>query len=112
MTEFILMIRGGDSSPITDEERQAILGRYRQWTESLRQRDKLLVGVKLTDGDGRIISKRGNQLIVDGPFAETKETIGGYYHIEAESYAEAIAIAQECPVFARGGYVEIRHIEN
>ncbi len=49
--------------------------------------------------------------MVDGPFAETKETIGGYYLVEAPSYAEAVEIACTCPILGAGGSVEVRELE-
>jgi len=49
---------------------------------------------------------------VDGPFAETKETIGGYFIVEAATLAEAIEITKECPSLSNGGIVELREIES
>ena len=49
-------------------------------------------------------------LISDGPYVESKEVVGGYNLLEAESYEVAIAIAKECPVLKQGGNVEIREL--
>jgi hypothetical protein len=50
--------------------------------------------------------------VVDGPFAETKETIGGYFIVEAGNLEEAIEMTKECPSLANGGIVELREIES
>jgi len=54
--------------------------------------------------------KDGDTLVTDGPFAETKETLGGYYLVEAEDDAQARRIAERCP--APYGYIEIRPIRD
>jgi hypothetical protein len=61
-----------------------------------------------TDGV-RIAVRGGKQIVVDGPFAEAKEIVGGYFVLDCETRAQAIAIASECP--ATGwGTVEVREV--
>jgi hypothetical protein len=48
--------------------------------------------------------------VVDGPYTETKEVIGGYFLIEAADESEAVEIAKACPGLTRGGVVEVRGI--
>ncbi len=50
--------------------------------------------------------------VVDGPFAETKEVIGGYFILEAKDYAEAAELSKSCPHLAFGGKIELRQIES
>lgn len=113
MSEFMLLLRGGDEGyqNFTEAEIEAMLGRYRQWASDLAQNGQLLDAFKLKDG-GQMLKKRGTTVAVDGPFTETKETIGGYYMIHAADFAEAEALAQACPIFDVGGFVEIRKIES
>jgi len=54
--------------------------------------------------------KDGSLLVTDGPFAETKETLGGYYLIEAESLDEATDLAARIPSARLGGKVEVRPV--
>jgi len=54
--------------------------------------------------------KDGDTLVTDGPFAETKETLGGYYLVEAGSIAEATKLAEQIPSARFGGSVEVRPI--
>jgi hypothetical protein len=48
---------------------------------------------------------------VDGPYAEAKEVVGGYYQIEAESYAEAIELCEDHPHLKYGGRIEVREVD-
>jgi hypothetical protein len=112
MAQFILFIRGGDPvEPQTPEQIQQSVARYRVWAGALAEQNKLVSAFKLKDDGGRIMSGEGGQIAVDGPFAETKETIGGYFVIEAADYAEAIELAKGSPVFNNGGVLEVRQIE-
>jgi hypothetical protein len=112
MVQFILLLRGGNEvyQEYSEAEIAEAIQAYRQWAEDLRQAGKLVDAFKLADG-GRLMQKRDGQIQVDGHFAETKETIGGYYVVYAESYDEAIETARGCPIFGEGGTVEIRQIE-
>ncbi|MCH7754273.1 hypothetical protein IH970_03990 [candidate division KSB1 bacterium] len=56
----------------------------------------------------RVTVKNGE--IVDGPFTETKETIGGYFVVETNELQEAVEIARKCPILSHGGSVEIQEI--
>jgi hypothetical protein len=115
MGKFMLLIRGGyDSEPhdYSPEDIEAAIERYRDWAMSLRERNCLIEAVQLDSSQGKKLVKRHGQIVVDGPFVETKETIGGYFTIEAESYIAALEIAKECPIFEGGGHIEIRQIEN
>ena len=113
MAQFMLFIRGGDDySHYTPEQVQRAVQKYRDWTETLHQQKRLVSAEKLND-DGKVMRLRDGQIVVDGPFAETKEGIGGYYLIEAANEAEAINIAKGCPIFAeKGGSIELREIDH
>src|SRR5687768_5865930 len=114
MAQFILLIKGGyePDKDFTPEAQQTAVQRYREWADSLIERKRLLDAAKLMDKDGKRLVKRDGQIVVDGPFAETKETIGGFYIIEVDSLEMVLELAQECPIFDKGGTVEIRQIEN
>jgi hypothetical protein len=111
--QFILFIRDGDQpdAPQTPEEMQQAVERYRAWAGALARQGKLVSAFKLKDDGGRLMSSRDGQIAVDGPFTETKETIGGYFVIEAADYAEATELARGCPIFLGGGVLEVRQIE-
>ena len=89
--------------------------RYMTWADGLRQKGKLVGGEKLTAGGVRHIKvKDGKPVVTDGPYAEAKDVIGGYFVIEARDAAEAEAIAKDCPHLAisPANWAEIRPIED
>ena len=114
MAQFLLLIKGGYeiSNNWTPEEQQAAIQRYREWANSLMERNRLVDAAKLADKDGKRLVKRDNQIIVDAPLIETKEIIGGFYIVDADSLTMALELAKECPIFDEDGIIEIRHIEN
>jgi len=114
MTQFILLLRGGYEAyeGFTPEQVQQAIQKYRTWSHNLKARGALVGALKLRDEGGHRLEIQNGQLVVDGPFAETKETIAGYFVIRAADYAAACAIAKECPVLADGGSVEVREIES
>jgi len=100
MSRFLLLAY---ESPVaftelSPEEAQSLLQRYIAWTERLRAGGHLLDSNKLKDGAGRAVRREGSEVVVrDGPYAETKEVIGGYWLIETRDYDGAVALARDCP---------------
>lgn len=89
--------------------------RYMAWADRLRQKGKLAGGEKLVAGGVRHVRiENGKPVASDGPYAEAKDVIGGYFVIEARDAAEAEAIARECPHLAISAtnWVELRPIED
>jgi hypothetical protein len=113
MSQFILFIRGGRdlSANLSPEQIQEAIQKYSAWAQKLRDEGKLVSAEKLKDNEGMMLRTKNGQVVVDGPFAETKETIGGYFVINAKSLEEAIEIAKESPTLSRSGEVELREIE-
>lgn len=75
------------------------------------QEGRLLQGEKLRDDGGRRLKQQGGQVLVsDGPYAEVKDVVGGFFILSAESYDAAVALARTCP-HLRYGEVELRAIE-
>lgn len=96
-------------------EIQAIIDEYKQWSERTAAAGKLVGGEKLTDvaaDAGRRMRMQGGEVVVsDGPFAETKELIGGFFQIEAADYDEAVKISRDCPHLKFGGWIELRQVD-
>lgn len=113
MSQFILFIRGGSELTVnlSPEEIQESIRRYSAWAQKLRAEGKLTSAEKLKDNTGLLLGRKNGQTAVDGPFAETKETIGGYFIINAANMNEALEISKECPALSEGGLVELREIE-
>ena len=114
MAEFMILLYDSptDFSHFSPEEMQAIIAKYQAWGDDLEQRGKLLGSDKLADGEGRVLRSSGGSVrVTDGPFSETKEILGGYFKIQADSYDEAVAIAETCPHLEFEGVVELRRTD-
>ena len=115
MPQYMLLLRGSTTrgEDLGPEEIQAIIGRYMAWSQALREKNRLLGGEKLHDRSGRVLSRAatGQVVLRDGPFAETKETIGGYFLLECRDYDEAVELARTCPHLELCGTIEVRQIE-
>jgi hypothetical protein len=111
--QYMLLIYGDESSwdDRTEEERGQIFQAYGAFTEELRQSGSMVAGDALqpTQTATTVRVQDGETLTTDGPFAETKEQLGGYYLIQADSLDEAIEWAGKVPG-ARHGSVEVRPV--
>lgn len=95
----------------TEPERQEIYAEYRQLIEELKSQGKYLFGDQLQAvGTAQSVRVReGRQLVTDGPFAETREQVGGFFMVEAENLDDAKSIAARIPS-ARTGTIEVRPV--
>jgi hypothetical protein len=111
--QYALLIYGDEESPEgrSDEERRAWYAEYSALSTDLRTEGKLLGGEELqpvaTATAVRV--RNGDTIVSDGPFAETKEVLGGFYLIDADSLDEAIDAAARIPS-ARIGTIEVRPV--
>ena len=94
-----------------DEERESIFGEYMSLVGSLRESGQYVDGAPLqpTSTSTTVRVRGGEQLVTDGPFADTKEQLGGFFMIEAENVDDAIEIAARIPG-ARYGTIEVRPV--
>ena len=107
--EIMLLFRGTDwHKDMSPEEMQAAAGRFMAWFERLKAEGKAKAGQPLQNV-GRVISKNGRTLS-DGPYAESKEAIGGYFILNVTDLDEAVEIAKQCPGLDIGLKVEVRPI--
>ena len=109
MATFMLLLKGGEFSGYSPEDYQKILQDYFGWSQKLRTEGKYKGGDELKAG-GRVLAVKDGR-IVDGPFAETKEVVGGYFIIEEPNEAAAIATAKDCPHLKYKGSIELREID-
>ena len=77
------------------------------WFEGLNARGKVKAAQPLS-AQGRILSGGNGNLVVDGPFAESKEAVGGYLVLQADNMNEAVEIARSTPMLKYGITVEVR----
>lgn len=114
MAQFILLLHESpaDYSNVSPEEIQAVISEYKAWRTQLEGEDRMRGGNKLKDEGGRHLSAANDQIrVVDGPYAEAKEIMGGYFLIEAKDYDEAVKISKGCPHLKFGGRIELREID-
>jgi len=106
--EFMLLFSQAKDAPRPGPEGFAEMGRF---AAELSRHGKLRCGAPLGEpADGATVRSRdGKPLVSDGPFAEAKEVLGGFWIIDAASRDEAIDIARRCP-HARGGTVEVHAV--
>lgn len=111
MATYMLMLRGGEDSAadLSPEEIQALIQPYIDWSARLRAEGRHRGGEELKMS-GPVVRLRGGEFVVDGPYTETKESIGGYFLISAADEAEAVEVAKGCPIFRHGGFVEVREV--
>lgn len=109
--EYLLLFRSSENwyKELSLEELQQVMGKIKAWFEELAEKG-IMKGAQPLGAEGRIVSGKGSRVVSDGPFAESKETIGGYMLILAESMNEAVNIAQGCPPLAYGDSVEVRPV--
>lgn len=116
MPEFMLISHHSMEVPEgfepTPEMIQAVIKKYNDWTAKLQQAGRLTGINKLTAELGRNIVGFGDrQVVTDGPYAETKEVIGGYWIVTAANYDEAVELARDCPSLEFGGRIEVRQVD-
>lgn len=111
--QYMLLIYGDEAkwAALSPDQLSAEMGAYFAYTEELAKAGVLVGGDELHPvATAKTLSiETGKQKVVDGPFAETKEALGGYYIVKAESIEEALAWAAKCPG-AKYGRIEVRPV--
>lgn len=114
MPNYILLLheQPADFSQMPMDEIQAVIAEYVAWSKKLEADGKYAGGQKLKDEGGKRLSGyNGDFRVTDGPYAEAKEVIGGFFTITAADYDEAVAVSKDCPHLKYGGRIELREIE-
>ena len=109
--KYLLLIHDEEKSwgKLSEADRTQMLSEYRQFSESLKAAGQYISGSQLqpTSTATSVRVRNGKRMVTDGPFAETKEQLGGYYLVEAKDLDEAIGLAARIPS-ARFGTIEVR----
>ena len=113
MQYLVLIYSEEPTSPPPAEQIAQIGAQYGRYSAMLRERGAFVGGDELqpTSTATTVRVRDGRTLITDGPFAETKEALGGYYLIEAKDLDDAIALAGQCPG-AQWGSIEVRPVND
>ena len=112
MSLYMLLLKQPAQNKRSSEQNYDVIRKkYQEWTQDLVTKGVLVGANKLQDGKGRTLRWKESE-ILDEPFVETKETIGGYYLLELENDETASRLARSCPLLTHQfGSIEIRKIE-
>jgi hypothetical protein len=109
-SEFMLLFRGNDwHKGLAPEQIQKVTGEWMAWFERLAKEGKVKAGHPL-EPEGKVVSGKKGRIVADGPFAEAKEAVGGYFFLQVDSLDDAVAIAKQCPGLDYGSIVEVRPV--
>ena len=112
--KYLCLIYDNESTwaSMSKEQADAMMGEYFAFTEGIRKSGHYLAGeaLKPVHTATTVRVRNGKVSTTDGPFAETKEQLGGFYMIDAKDLNEAIQIASRIPS-ARTGSIEVRPVE-
>jgi hypothetical protein len=109
---YMLLISSDKAAPHPQESQmEAIMQGHKRFAEELQAAKKMVHSERLRPDDeaSRVRLKAGQRQITDGPFAETKEVLGGFYLIDCDTKKEAVEWAKKIPL-REGAYVEVRPI--
>lgn len=107
---YMLIFRGTDwHKGLSPEQMQQVSAQWMAWFKGLTAEGKVIDGNPLAR-EGKVVSGKNGRVVADGPFAESKESIGGYFMLDVGSMDEAVAIAQQCPGLPYGIRVEVRAV--
>jgi hypothetical protein len=111
--QYMLLIYNNEDTwrSMAEDERNTVMGEYFAYTEALKKAGKYVAGDELQaiDTAKSVRVRDGETNTTDGPFAETKEILGGYYLVDVDSDDEALEWAAKIPS-ARWGTIEVRPV--
>ena len=98
---------------LPESQRDQIMREYGAWKQDITKHGHYRAGAKLqpTSNATTVRARNGKPALTDGPFAETKEQLGGYHLIECQDLDEALSIARRIPTLKAGGVIEVRPLD-
>jgi hypothetical protein len=109
MSQFLYLYRGGDDVPMSPEQMEQRMQKWVAWMADLGAKGYLKERGNPLEETGKVV-KGKSKTVTDGPYAETKDVVGGYTLIEAKDIADAVEASKGCPIFEIDGIVEVRPI--
>jgi hypothetical protein len=113
MAKYMLILHqtSGIWRNLSPEEMQRKVQKYQAWIDRIRASGRHVSSEKLGEEGGKLLSlNQGRVSIVDGPYIETKEVVGGYFVLRAANYEEALELVRDCP-FLEDGRIEVRQTD-
>jgi hypothetical protein len=109
-SDYLLLFRGTNwDKELSPEQLQKVVSDWAGWFEGLIQQGKCKGGHPL-QSEGKVVSGKKGRTVADGPFAESKEAVGGYFYLQVANIEEAVEIARQCPGLEYGAMVEVRPV--
>ena len=109
MTEFVYFYRGYEM-PASPEEMQKKTTKWMTWLKDLSDKGHVKALGEPLQPNGKVVKGTTKKQVIDGPYAEAKDVVGGYSIITAKHIEQAVDLSMGCPIFEDGGSVEIRPI--
>lgn len=110
MKDFMMIFIGANYEEIglSPEQMQDRMGRWWEWSNKMQEQGILKGGEALLSKAVRVSGPK--RIVSDGPFVESKELVGGYFIVSAESFEKVVEIARDYPDYDLDGTVEIREV--
>lgn len=110
MAKFMFLYRGGEGNPeeMSPEDMQQVMQKWMTWIQGGMEAGWMVDGGDALQATGKVVHT--DATITDGPFAESKELVGGFSMVQADSLDEAAKLTKGCPIFEAGGKVEVREL--
>ena len=108
MSQFVFLYRGGATRQ-SPEQYQQRMSKWLAWMKELGEKGHIQSPGHPLERSGKIVAGKGKS-VTDGPFAETKDVVGGYTLIEARDIDQAVELSKGCPIFDVDGAVEVRPV--
>ncbi len=111
MSEFVFLYRNEltGAAPASPEQMQQTMQKWMAWMKEMGEKGQLKNAGHPLDRTGKVV-KGKQKTVTDGPFAESKDIVGGYSLVEAKDITQAVEISKGCPIFESGGMVEVRPV--
>lgn len=107
-SEYMILFRSTEwKKNLSLEEMQGVMDQTLAWFDRLREEGKFKAAQPLLS-EGKVISGKNGQAVTDGPFAESKESVGGYLILQVPTMEEALDIAKGWPMLQFGASLELR----
>ena len=108
MSEFVFLYRGGEAGR-SPERMQQMMQKWMAWFKELTEKGHVKNQGHPLERAGKLV-KGKEKTIIDGPFVEAKDVVGGYSLIEASDLDQAVQLSKGCPIFENDGAVEVRPV--
>jgi hypothetical protein len=113
MSKFLYLFWNKDGTagrPTSPEEIERVMTAWMSWLNGLQQSGHLVQrGERLDITTGKVVRGKA-KTVTDGPYAESKDSIGGYVMVEAKDLDQAVELSKGCPIFELNGSVEVRPV--